>query len=64
MTDIVQWTVYAHASKESMYEHARDAGLSDEEIEKNDIKYIGYEIRGQVTYDRTSGKWNCEWEDE
>lgn len=61
---IVTWPVYAHRSKDSNYEAALAAGLTEQEIEKNpDIVYIGYEISGVVTFNRETGELTEEWDD-
>lgn len=60
---IVQWRVYAHRSKDSNYEAALDAGLTEEEVaQHSDLIYIGYEIEGLVTFDRETGKFTVEWD--
>lgn len=53
---VVTYTVYLHSSKDTMYERAIEAGLSEDEIEKYDLSYIGYEVPVTVTVDRSTGK--------
>lgn len=60
--DIVQYRVYAHTTKDSMYEAARDAGISDVEIQANpNLIYVGYEVTGTVTFNRKTGEVKEEW---
>lgn len=43
------FTIYVHGSKESAYEAALRAGFTEEEIEKHELVYAGYEIEIKVT---------------
>ena len=58
----VKFTIYAHSSDESIYERAQDAGMTMEEIDKSSVAYAGYEIRGEVTFNRETGKYEVEWD--
>lgn len=61
LDDIVEYKVYIHGSKESAYESAREAGLTDEEIYKYELTYIGYEVEGKITVNRTTGQVSETW---
>lgn len=41
--------VYLHSSKESACEAARDAGYTDEQIDRLGLAYVGYEEKFEVT---------------
>lgn len=58
---IVKYGVYAHASEERMYEAAMDAGFDNDEIQKYNLGYVGYEINGTVTVNRETGDVKVDW---
>jgi hypothetical protein len=59
---IVKYQVYAHASEESMWERARDAGFTDDEVAALGLGYVGLEIRGDVTVDTENRTYTVEWD--
>jgi hypothetical protein len=61
--EIVKYTVWLHGDDDSMYERAMIEGFSNTEIERYGLSYIGYEVRGDVEVNRTTGEVTVTWSD-
>lgn len=54
--NIVQYYLYLHGDGDAAWEAAKNAGFSDEEIQRLDLGYVGYEEKMRVTVNRKTGK--------
>ena len=50
----IEYILYVHSDKESMFEQGVDLGLSDKALEQ--FRYVGYEVGLEIIIDPETGK--------